>query len=88
MPTTQAETRPPPPPMALIVGRLPSRHREILLATYFRGQTVGEAAHALGLDPAEAKIRLYQAMRGLAGMVAVADTAVSGRPARAFGRDG
>jgi DNA-directed RNA polymerase specialized sigma24 family protein len=56
-------------PMALMV-RLPTQHREIIVATYFSGRTTREAAWVLGLAPAVAKARLYQAMRDLSHMVA------------------
>jgi DNA-directed RNA polymerase specialized sigma24 family protein len=66
MPTTNAA------PIAMeLMLRLHPRHREILVATYFRGRTTVEAAEALGLEPAAAKARLYEAMRDLSGMVAV-----------------
>jgi DNA-directed RNA polymerase specialized sigma24 family protein len=60
-------------PMTLM-SRLPTQHREILVATYFSGRTTREAAWVLGLAPAVAKARLYQAMRDLSLMVA------AGRP--------
>jgi RNA polymerase sigma-70 factor (ECF subfamily) len=55
--------------MALML-RLPTQHREIIVATYFSGRTTREAAWVLGLAPAVAKARLYQAMRDLSRMVA------------------
>lgn len=57
--------------MELMLRYLPAQHREIILATYFRHRTTHEAARALGLDPAAATARLYQAMRDLSLMVAV-----------------
>ncbi|GAA2635143.1 sigma factor-like helix-turn-helix DNA-binding protein [Paractinoplanes durhamensis] len=68
MPTTQADTI--GVPMELMLRDLPARHREILIATYFRGRTTSEAAEVLGVAPAEAKARLYRAMRHLSGVVA------------------
>jgi DNA-directed RNA polymerase specialized sigma24 family protein len=62
------------PSMELMLRNLPAQHREIIVATYFRGRTTGEAARLLGLVPAAAKVRLYEAMRDLSGMVA------AGRP--------
>ena len=62
------------PPMELMLRSLPTQHREIIVATYFRGRTTREAARMLGLTPAAAKARLYQAMRDLSLMVA------TGRP--------
>jgi len=40
-------------------------HREILVATYFRGRTVPEAAEELGLPLGTAKSRVYYALRAL-----------------------
>lgn len=40
-------------------------HREILIATYFRGRTVPEAAQELGLPLGTAKSRVYYALRAL-----------------------
>ncbi|MFC7545582.1 sigma-70 family RNA polymerase sigma factor [Plantactinospora sp. GCM10030261] len=40
-------------------------HREILVATYFRGRTVPEAAQELGLPLGTAKSRVYYALRAL-----------------------
>jgi RNA polymerase sigma-70 factor (ECF subfamily) len=57
------------PPMELMVRSLSAQHREILVATYFRGRTAAEAAGVLGLTPAAATARLYQAMRDLSLMV-------------------
>ena len=56
--------------MEIMLRSLPPRHREIIVATYFQGRTTREAARALGLAPATANARLYQAMRGLSRMVA------------------
>jgi RNA polymerase sigma-70 factor (ECF subfamily) len=56
--------------MELMLHRLPTQHREIIVATYLCGRTTREAAWVLGLAPAVAKIRLYQAMRDLSRMVA------------------
>ncbi|WP_306214345.1 sigma factor-like helix-turn-helix DNA-binding protein [Actinoplanes sp. RD1] len=57
-------------PMEAMLHRLPSRHREVLVATYFRGRTTREAAQVLGIAPAAVQVRLYEAMRDLASMVA------------------
>ena len=54
----------------LMLGSLPAQHREIIIATYFRGQTTLETARLLGLAPGTVKVRLYQAMRDLSDMVA------------------
>ena len=79
MPTTQAEpiegreTR--RPPIEMMLRDLPAPHREIIVATYFGRRTTREAADLLGLAPAEAKARLYEAMHDLSGMVMSAGTA-------------
>ena len=58
------------PPVELMLRSLPAQHQEIIIATYFRRRTMGEAARQLGLSPGAAKARLYQAMRDLSSMVA------------------
>lgn len=68
-PITDCDTR--QPPTTLMLQCLPAQHREIVVATYFRGRTTLEAARLLGLSPAAAKDRLYHAMRDLSLMVAV-----------------
>ena len=73
MPTRRADpiadsgTR--PPPMEQMLRNLPAQHREILVATYFHHRTPDEAARQLGLAPAVAKGRLYEAMRNLSLML-------------------
>jgi RNA polymerase sigma factor (sigma-70 family) len=62
------------PPMELMLRELPAPHREVLVATYFHRRTTREAAQLLGIPPAEVSARLYQAMRGLAGKIAVSAT--------------
>ena len=57
-------------PMEIMLRSLEAQHREIIVATYFRGRTTREAARELGLAPATASARLYQAMRDLSLMVA------------------
>ena len=57
-------------PMEIMLRSLEAQHREIIVATYLRGRTTREAAWVLGLAPAVAKIRLYQAMRELSVMAA------------------
>jgi len=54
-------------PMALVL-HLPAQQREIIVATYFSGRTTREAAWVLGIAPAVARARLYQAMRDLSFM--------------------
>lgn len=58
------------PPMELLLQSLPAQPREIIIATYFSGRTTREAARVLGLAPATATARLYQAMHELSRMVA------------------
>ena len=58
------------PPMELMLQCLPVQHQEIIVATYFRGHTMREAANMLGLPPATAKARLFQAMSDLSLMLA------------------
>lgn len=53
----------------VMLQRLPAQHREIIVATYYQGHSTREAAKRLGLTPAVAKARLYQAMRDLALML-------------------
>jgi RNA polymerase sigma-70 factor (ECF subfamily) len=45
-------------------------HREILVATYFRGRTVPEAASELGLPVGTAKSRVFYALRALRAALA------------------
>jgi len=59
-----------PPSTEVMLRSLPPQHREIIVATYFHQRTTAEAAKLLGLTPATAKARLYQAMRDLSLMVA------------------
>jgi DNA-directed RNA polymerase specialized sigma24 family protein len=66
------------PAMELMLRNLPDQHREIIVATYFRRRTTCEAARLLGLTPAAARYRLYQAMRDLSRMVATRGTAPEG----------
>jgi hypothetical protein len=60
-----------PSEVELMLESLPAQHREIIIATYFRGWTTLEAARELGLTPHVARVRLYKAMRELSDMVAV-----------------
>jgi RNA polymerase sigma-70 factor (ECF subfamily) len=57
--------------MELMLQNLPAQHREIIVATYFHHRTTDEAAWALGLAPAAATARLYEAMRDLSLMLAI-----------------
>jgi DNA-directed RNA polymerase specialized sigma24 family protein len=67
--------------MEAIVRNLPTRQREIIVATYFRRWTTREAAEWLGITPAEAKARLYQAVCELADVTDSRPTAKLGSEA-------
>ncbi len=47
------------------LGRLTQEHRDVLGELYFRGSSVAEAAHALGIAPGTVKSRTYYALRAL-----------------------
>jgi RNA polymerase sigma-70 factor (ECF subfamily) len=47
------------------LGRLTQEHRQVLRECYFRGSSVAEAAHALGIAPGTVKSRSYYALRAL-----------------------
>jgi DNA-directed RNA polymerase specialized sigma24 family protein len=47
------------------LGRLTQEHREVLRECYFRGSSVEEAAHSLGIAPGAVKSRTYYALRSL-----------------------
>jgi RNA polymerase sigma-70 factor (ECF subfamily) len=47
------------------LGRLTQEHRHVLRECYFRGSSVTEAAHALGIAPSTVKSRAYYALRAL-----------------------
>ena len=47
------------------LGRLTHEHRHVLQECYFRGSSVAEAAHALGIAPGTVKSRTYYALRAL-----------------------
>jgi RNA polymerase sigma-70 factor (ECF subfamily) len=51
--------------VAAAVGSLHPEHRQVLLKTYFQGQSAAEAAHALGLPLPVVKRRIYEALRQL-----------------------
>jgi RNA polymerase sigma-70 factor (ECF subfamily) len=44
---------------------LSREHRAVLVETYYRGRTVGEAAGVLGVPPGTVKSRCYYALRAL-----------------------
>lgn len=51
--------------VATALGRLTQEHRDVLGELYFRGSSVAEAAHALGIAPGTVKTRTYYALRTL-----------------------
>lgn len=69
MPNRHAYPRADRTSMERMLQCLPVQHQEIIVATYFRGCTTSEAARRLGLPPATAKARLFQAMSDLSLML-------------------
>ena len=51
--------------VAAALGRLTQEHRDALRECYFRGSSVAQAAHALGIAPGTVKSRAYYALRAL-----------------------
>jgi RNA polymerase sigma-70 factor, ECF subfamily len=51
--------------VAAALGRLTQEHRDVLRECYFRGSSVAQAAHALGIAPGAVKSRTYYALRAL-----------------------
>jgi len=47
------------------LARLTQEHRDVLGQLYFRGSSVAQAAHALGIAPGKVKSRTYYALRAL-----------------------
>jgi RNA polymerase sigma-70 factor, ECF subfamily len=47
------------------LGRLTQEHQDVLRECYFRGSSVAQAAHALGVAPGTVKSRTYYALRAL-----------------------
>jgi RNA polymerase sigma-70 factor (ECF subfamily) len=47
------------------LDRLSPEHREVLVELYYRGRTVSEAAHVLGVPPGTVKSRSYYALRAM-----------------------
>jgi RNA polymerase sigma-70 factor, ECF subfamily len=47
------------------LGRLTQEHRDVLRECYFLGNSVTQAAHALGIAPGTVKSRAYYALRSL-----------------------
>ena len=44
---------------------LSQEHRAVIVETYYRGRTVAEAAHVLGIPPGTVKSRCHYALHGL-----------------------
>jgi RNA polymerase sigma-70 factor (ECF subfamily) len=51
--------------VAAALGRLTQEHRDVLRECYFRGSSVAQAAHALGIAPGTVKSRTYYALHAL-----------------------
>ena len=51
--------------VASALGRLTQEHRDVLRECYFRGSSVAQAAHALGIAPGTVKSRTYYALHAL-----------------------
>ena len=65
---TKPQDRDRPPPCHLVaaaLGRLTQEHWDVLRECYFRGSSVAQAAHAIGIAPGTVKSRTYYALRAL-----------------------
>jgi RNA polymerase sigma-70 factor, ECF subfamily len=51
--------------VAAALGRLTQEHRDVLRECYFRGSSVAQAAHTLGIAPCTVKSRTYYALHTL-----------------------
>jgi RNA polymerase sigma-70 factor (ECF subfamily) len=51
--------------IATALGRLTQEHRDVLAELYFRGNSVAQAAQALGIAPGAVKSRTYYALHAL-----------------------
>ena len=51
--------------VAAALGRLSPEHRNVLRECCFRGRSVAQAAHALGITPGTVQSRIYYALRAL-----------------------
>ena len=51
--------------VAAALGRLTQEHRDVLRQCYFLGNSVAQAAHALGIAPNTVKSRTYYALHAL-----------------------
>ena len=51
--------------VAAALRRLTQEHRDVLRECYFRGSSVAQAAHALGIAPRTVESRTYYALRSL-----------------------
>jgi RNA polymerase sigma-70 factor (ECF subfamily) len=58
------------------INQLPKAHREVLLECYYRGHSVAEAAHRLGIPEGTVKSRTHYALRAL--RLALQEMGVSG----------
>jgi RNA polymerase sigma-70 factor, ECF subfamily len=67
------------------IRALSPEHRAVLVQIYFRGQSVGEAARALGIPPGTVKSRSYYALRALSRALPGYSRSSSSRKARSAG---
>ena len=51
--------------IAEALERLSPSHREVLVECFYRGRSVADAAHRLGIPPGTVKSRTYYALRAL-----------------------
>jgi RNA polymerase sigma-70 factor (ECF subfamily) len=51
--------------VAAALGALTQEHQNVLRECYFRGSSVAQTAHALGIAPGTVKSRAYYALRAL-----------------------
>jgi RNA polymerase sigma-70 factor (ECF subfamily) len=60
------------------LDQLPATHRSVLVEIYVRGQSVNEAAEALGIPPGTVKSRSYYALRALRDMFSARGAGMEG----------
>jgi RNA polymerase sigma-70 factor (ECF subfamily) len=60
------------------LDQLPAMHRSVLVEIYVRGQSVNEAAEALGIPPGTVKSRSYYALRALRDMFSARGAGMEG----------
>ena len=53
------------PLVTAALDRLTQEHQDVLRECYFRGSSVAQAAHALGIAPGTVKSRTYYALQAL-----------------------